>query len=505
LEYYSISGESDNCPPNLNEFVCYLKKTETHPVSRACGEESIWKRYKYTLINTLNESVYIAESEMKTSYGETTTSTYFENVASPGLCGLVSKVLVSLDGEPSGHLTFEYKFEDNMRISIVTLTGFDGKSTTKIETQDLYSGNLISKVDHEGLETRYTYNQSGQYTAIEVAPDTDRYAIKRFDYDYTQGNNSLLITGSKGHQQKYIYDGMGREVYHLSQDEFGDFQAINETHYDAEGRVAYSIERDWYNGEPVEYQTQYYYSLFGELDYTVLPNGNLLLSHFNPVKLTSITGTEGLSYDIVEHDINGKPVKESRFTPEGQLYSSSQRFYDSHGQTIKATDPLGYSSYYSYDYLGRSLTVTDPTNTVKSLEYAPNSADPLIAKIRVAGRVVGERTYDGLQRIVAETQGEVITSYSYRDNQTSPSEQSSSQQPTWSFDYDPLLKKNIRASTNSTLLTFEYDSSTGKLVGSKNENSKNSYQYDNQGRLIKEIRTINDEKYESTYAYSFLG
>ncbi|MGC9460321.1 RHS repeat protein [Vibrio genomosp. F10] len=505
LDYYSADGENSDCPPHPYGFICYLKKTETQPLNTHYGEKSIWKRYRYALITCLNDTDCIVETDVRTSYGETTASTYFQDPSVPGSCGLVSNIMVSLNGNSCGSITFEYKFINNERISYVTMEGFDGTTATRMETQDIYSGNLISKVDHEGLVTRYTYNENGQYTVIEVAPETDRYANKMFDYDYTQGSNSLLITGSQGHHQKFIYDGMGREVYHLSEDESGIFRIIGETHYDAESRVLYSIERDWYDSDPIEYTTRYYYNIFGELDHTVMPNGNVLLSKFDPVKLTTKTGIEGLSYDIIQYDINGKPVNESRFTSDGQFDSSSQRFYDSHGQTVKATDPLGHSSYYSYDYLGRSLTVTDPTNTVKSLEYAPNSADPLITKIRVAGRVVGERTYDGLQRIVAETQGEVITSYSYRDNQTSPSKQSSSQQPTWSFDYDPLLKKNTSASTNLSHLKFEYDSVTGKLISSENENSRNIYEYDHQGRLTKEVRTVNGVYYESIYKYSILG
>ncbi|WGV98277.1 RHS repeat protein [Vibrio sp. YMD68] len=505
LDYYPVEGKSGDCPPHPYGFICYLEKTETQPASTEYGEESVWKRYRYALITSLNDKECIVETEVRTSYGETTASSYFQDLSIPGSCGLVSNILVSLQGNACGSISFDYQFINHERISYITMKGFDGKSATRMETQDIYSGNLISKVDHEGLATRYTYNENGQYTMIEVAPETDRCAIKKFDYDYTQGNNSLLITGSKGHQQKFIYDGMGREVYHLSEDESGNFRTIGETHYDVESRVLYSIERDWHDSEPIEYTTRYYYNIFGELDHTVMPNGNVLLSKFDPVQLTTKTGIEGLSYDIIQYDINGKPVNESRFTSDGQFDSISQRFYDSHGQTVKATDPFGHSSYYSYDYLGRSLSVKDPTNSVKTLKYALHSTDSLITEICVSNTVVGERVYDGLQRITSETQGGNTTHYSYSGSQTNPSELITAQQKIWSFDYDPLLKKNTSASTNLSHLKFEYDSVTGKLISSENENSRNSYEYDSQGRLIKEIRTVNGAHYESIYTYSILG
>ncbi|MCC2525569.1 RHS repeat domain-containing protein [Vibrio coralliilyticus] len=505
LEYYPSEGENDNCPPHPYGFVCYLKNIETKPVSTEYNEQSVWKHYRYDLIMSLNDTVCIVESEILTSYGERTENTYFTDQSIPASCGLISTISVSLQGNHCGSMYFEYELVDHKRTSYVTMQGFDGKSATREETQDIYSGNLISKIDHEGLETRYTYNENGQYTAIEVAPETNRYSIKRFDYDYTQSNNSLLITGSKGHKQKFVYDGMGREIYHLSEDESGTLRTISEINYDAESRVSSSIERDWYDNNSVEYVTQYNYNIFGEIDYTTMPNGNILLSKFDPVTLTTTTGVLGLSYDVVQYDINGKPVEELRFTPDGQLYSSSQRSYDSFGQTVKATDPLGNSSYYYYDSLGRNVKVKDPNNSTKDIKYALNSTDPLITEICVSGTVVGNRVYDGLQRIISDTQVGRETYYSYSDSQASPSELILPQNIIWSFDYDPLLKKNIRAFTNLIELNFGYDSTTGKLVSSENENSINNYEYDHQGRLIRETRVVNNVSYESTYSYSILG
>ncbi|MBE4605676.1 RHS repeat protein [Vibrio navarrensis] len=505
FEYYPCEGEQNQCPAHPYQFICYLKSVETHPVSNTHGENILWNKYKYSLVSNLNDCSYIAESEMNTSHGETTKNHYFDDPNQPRTCGLVSNIEISLNDELCGILSFSYDLNNNERITHITMTGFDGQCATKSEAQNIYSGNLIYRVDHDGLITRYTYNENGQYTSIVVAPDTEKYSIKEFDYDCSSDGNSLLITGSQGHKQKFIYDGMGRQLYQLSEDNSGHFKIIEEIHYNENGEVDHSIERDWFGDHPMEYTTHYYYDLFGELSTTIRPSGNILISEFNPVKLTSKTGIEGLSYDIILNDINGKPLEETRFTSQGVQYSISKRYYDSHGQTIKATDPFGFSSYYTYDALGRSLSVTDPNGIVKSVCYSPYSLNQLITEISVSGKVVGERVYDGLQRIVSETQAGRKTHYSYDGCQINPSRMITAKECVWSFVYDPLLKKNIRAFTNSIEQTFDYHPTTSKLITSDNGISKNIYEYDKQGRVVQEIRIIDGKQYESSYVYSLLG
>jgi len=163
-----------------------------------------------------------------------------------------------------------------------------GQLRTVARSYDAGTGNLDSET-HSGCELvdgslstftlttgyDYTGTTAGGPTAIDgPLPGTDDR--ETFTYDPTRGDQILL---SRTHPllgtTSYLYDGFNRRVGVKDVNE-----VLLETQYDTMDRVTALIHRSSDTavpGDPVvagDLQTRYFYSAFGDLTCTVLPQGN---------------------------------------------------------------------------------------------------------------------------------------------------------------------------------------------------------------------------------------
>jgi RHS repeat-associated protein len=143
-------------------------------------------------------------------------------------------------------------------------------------------------------------------------------------------------------------------------------------------------------------------------------------------------------------------------------------------------------TYYTYDVLGNLLTVTDDATNVTNLSY-----DWLSRKTSMNDPDMGPWSYD----------------YDNNGNLTSQTD-AKSQTITMVYDaLNRLINKNYPAGSDMTNITYSYDSVSGDnygkglRTGMTDASGSSSYKYDNRGRQIQEIKTIDSTPYTTSYAY----
>jgi RHS repeat-associated protein len=161
--------------------------------------------------------------------------------------------------------------------------------------------------------------------------------------------------------------------------------------YDEAGKladvIAPTVSTESGGGAPVASHpvTTYGYDTFGDRVSSQDPDGNI-----------TTTG----------YDADGQPVSQTlpSYTPPGSsspITATSTRAYNSLGQAVSATDPLGNVTASTYDQLGDLATVTDPAGGVTHHTYDTNG--DRLSVTNPAG-AQSQATYDYLGRQLTATQ-----------------------------------------------------------------------------------------------------
>jgi len=179
--------------------------------------------------------------------------------------------------------------------------------------------------------------------------------------------------------------------------------------------------------------------------------------------------------------------------------------YDAVGNRTSMTDPSGVTSY-TYDYLNRLISVTNPDN--KTIHYQYDAGGNRTQLTDPAGGVT-VYSYDDDNRLIEVTKGASSTTYQYDSlgnlilailpNGTY-TEYAYNSQRNW---LTTLVNKN---STDATLTSFSYtyDNAGNRLSVAEHDGSAVVYAYDDIYQLTSETRT-GTNPYSITYQYDDVG
>jgi RHS repeat-associated protein len=238
----------------------------------------------------------------------------------------------------------------------VTQFGYDGV------------GNLTSITDPLGASTQIGYNAVGQ----PVSTTDPLGNVTRFAYDPV--GNLSGITDPLGHVSTRTYDGASRLL--TQTDPHGKASTFA---YDALNRLTQIVD-----------------PLGGVTHFTHDGNGNLL------------TVTDALSHTLT-HEYDAMDRLSRRIDPLGQAETFT---YDGNGNVIGMADRTGQATAFAYDALNRRMQASHADGSVTKFTYdaagrlvlADDSADP--------HRPI-TLSYDGLDRLVAETTSLGTVAYQY--------------------------------------------------------------------------------------------
>lgn len=313
-----------------------------------------------------------------------------QDVASPSADSYFSNVRIYEATEPVGKAIRQYDGDGNLVVSLQYHPNSTTTVTDALGQQTVYSydarGTLSRVEDPLHTETTKTFdsrfrpttivNAAGHtLTLIWSADGTDLLtktdpAGNRTDMTYDSLHNLTSVTDPRGFLTAYTYNGtlLTSKTDALNNATTYTYtpEGYLKTETDPAGRTTtYSYDSSGYRIAAVDFlghTTTYAYDDQGNLLDTTDPLGVVTHNEYDAAGwLIRVTR----NYDA------GRPQNDEN------LYNLvTQYVYDSHGNRVAMTDPLGRTTLYEYDSSNRLISITDPAGNKTSHRY--NAAGQLI-------------------------------------------------------------------------------------------------------------------------------
>jgi len=390
----------------------------------------------------------------------TTTQTYYDAWGNPTV---VTDAL--------GH-TARTVYDERSHQFPVAATNAKGQSTT---TQwDLRLGVPTVFTDANGAAAQIAYDNFGRVTT--VTPPGDAAPSARYTYPAVPFTAPFAVTVETRidaylpipqYQRSWtIYDGLGRVIQTQSEAE-GGLLVLSDTAYDQLGRpvaasTPYTVAAsggayrapDWNSLR----QTVTAYDLKDRVIAVTAPDGSVTQKAYQPWRELlldanghqTIYANDGLGRLTVVSECYGTYA-----TPTWGVTDPAVTRYthDAAGNLVRVMDALGHVTALSYDALGRKTAMDDPS--MGKWRYAYDLAGNLIRQTDAEGQTLVFE-YDELNRLIR--------------------------------------KSAVRESdTNTRIAEYAYDqglNGIGRRTTMTDTSGTASWQYDEQGRAIRETRTI---------------
>ncbi|WP_281882896.1 RHS repeat-associated core domain-containing protein [Paenibacillus sp. YYML68] len=399
---------------------------------------------------------------------------------------------VSKLSDPTGR---ELIFEYNSAGLVSKITGPDSRTYTyEYDNQN----NLIKVTDAMGHKRQYTYDALNR---IHKVTDANGHQVVRNEYDilgrivrqYDANDIISYFIYSDGTKERFIVNGKGVEFkFQFNQDmkqiqEVDAFGGINQTHYYVyfeDPNDAYT--NDWVNVTDLseEGSTASEYKRYMEIikkddrprrEYIYDRNQNLTTIEYdsrnNLVETTdALNNKETTVYDSKDNVITITDKK-----------GGVQRYeYDVEGVAlIKETDPLGYSTTYSYYtnepgivLKGLVKTVTDKRGNRTTYRYE-DIANHLTSITNVDGAVI-TRAYDSYGRILEEKDANGNVS---------------------KYAYNAMGLIIMKEDPYGNKVHLEYDKVGNKVAETDKLGNRTEYKYDAKNQLIEKKDSLGGIQY----------
>lgn len=533
-EYYPAEGDNDNCPPEPNGLIRFLKKKTIIPRKTAdYDSQSEFTEYTYSQLgdtrcvvqNTGKYSVgNLLIYEQATEYNSDSSSSEFGRV--------IALTEIRHDGETSytTRQVFTSTVSDGTLKQEITFTGHDGLTSTHSRNLSAFSGLLFSETDAQNVTVKYEYDLLGRIVSQIVAPDTEYENIVR--WDYTLGDNGPVTTrtDTSGNVLRTLFDSVGREIgrQQFSPDVTKQFYDIFSQSFDLLGRASTALTSDWLpdadKSTSFSLQTTLTNDDWGgvlaqnfsdntryvqESDPLALHRTNYMQGNVD--KTMRKTGSVTTSFDQESYLALTDTLMDASDTLQGtRLYG-----WDGWGQLRSETDEQGNVTKRTYDAFGRVLTQTLADCTVIARTYSPHLTGKQVASISVTGQdakgniktwLLGTQEFDSLGRLTKQVSGGRTTTYSYDGASSVPSLVMFPSGKTLQYTYIPELGNLISSVTaDDVTQTFSYDKSTGRLLLEMEGETVNEYVWNNSGTLAKETFIRGSQQTEASHSSTLAG
>ena len=370
---------------------------------------------------------------------------------------------------------------------LITIT--NALNHTRHLTYDPRSGQVLTSTDQNNVTTTTDYDALGRVTDVLGPNDSAALPTIRYEYDLSTVPirttvHARIQSGQPEELTTYTFsDGMGRTIQTRAPAEDPAKQVVNGAvefnnkgqvvkqwvpYYDASSSAYVPVSQISGLAPPV----QYTYDVMGRLLTTTDPDGSVSSATYND---WVVTATDALGHQ-------------------------TRRTSDAHGRLVKVEEinqGHTYTTTYTYDSLNNLATVTDHANHVTTLSY-----DSLSRKRHMADPDMGtwSYTYDAVDDLLTQTDARGVT---------------------MNFQYDALnrlTQKSYTVPSGSTIanpgpVAYTYDDANnqtqlyakGRLTDVAEVADGSRFEYDNQGRLTKEIRTVDGTLYAIQRSYDVLG
>lgn len=348
--------------------------------------------------------------------GHVTTFDYTELPQGCGSCTLVDQP--SRVVGPDGVVTSLLYDAEGRLLARTVATGTAAEATTLYAYDN--DDNLVSQTDPLGAVTRFTYDDE---------------------------HHRLTATDPLGRVTHWAYDGHGNMTGIIAPD-----GGITLSEYDAQDRLIKTTDA-------AGNVTRREYDAFGNLITLTDATGKITRHTYDGKRRTSTQFPDG-KRQTWEYDTVGRPVRET--SADGVVTTTSYDLGNRPTQVgrVIPNAPSG-STAYTYDAVGRRVSVTDPLGRITRWTY--DAAGNVLAEIRPDG-LQTSHTYDSRNRRTSTTDPAGNTTrfeYDSADNQTALTDARGN---TYRFTYDARHRKTAMVYPDGSQETWAYDLQ-GKLAG----------------------------------------
>jgi YD repeat-containing protein len=373
---------------------------------------------------------------------------------------------------------------------------------------------LLSVTHADNSVINYNYDANGLLLSVldqlGKVLESHTYDSRRRGLSSSKANgvDSLTIAYSPGGGSATLTDSQGNVTIYFSGDQFGSRRYLN------------SVGGTGCDSCVGRNTQQFSYDTSGNRTSSTDPNNNVANYSYDSngnvtqVSRPSSSGTQAWQYTWNSF---GEPLTTT--DPLGKVTTNT---YDTKGNLLTTKTPLGNTTTFTYDTKGELLTIKDPRLNVTTLTYTTAG---LLASIKDAQNNVTQFQYDArVNRTAVIDPLNQTTSYTF-DNMnrltkiTYPTSPATSVQ----FAYDYRGRRTPVTDANSKITTYGYDDAdrlvsvtdantqvTGYVYDSENNltqitdaaANKTSFVYDNLGRLK---QTTFPSTLVETYGYDSNG
>ncbi|MGN8122080.1 RHS repeat domain-containing protein [Pseudomonas sp. 22082] len=504
-EFYPVSG-GDNCPEDPLGFSRFPKKRTVSAAAE--GGASTVTYYDHALHPALEGAelafvLPVGERFFEVVDGvevlrSKTERSYLNSPKDPLRHGATKEQSITLNDKKTS-TEFSYELEgDRLRVKSST-RGFDGAVQTREKVLSTLTGLQTSEVGVDGEHIEHEYDAIGRVVCKTVASGTPYMAAIRWVYlaASKQQPATMVTTDPVGGEQKVSCDGMQRVITvqekdcdHPDKDGLIPTRTLYSALHDSVGHKVQVTLTDWRDGKPYPVSTCYEFDSWGQVNKTLHADGRVEHSEIDPVLRQQTNWLQGMGKTITHVNDFGKPLTIESFNLKNRSLGKTVYTYDGFGRTTSETDPVGNTTRYEYDVFDRIIRTVLPDASVVVADYAEHSDEGLPISIKVGDKVLGQKTYDGLDRLIQSTVGGRESEAGYEAGFTQPQWHKSADGKKTEFTYLRDLGGLLTERKAGELVTtMTYDPSGNPLTC--NENGKErSFNYYPSGRLKSETTTF---------------
>ncbi len=361
---------------------------------------------------------------------------------------------------------------------------------------------LVRRIQRNGTQITYEYDENGNMTQRILAPGTDNEIVYQYTYDDNGNQLTQTIAGDDNTLESEI-----TMVY----DDYGNMVSKTDPEGNTTTYTYNNLGMKLTQEDPRGNTWTFTYDDAGNMETQTDPLGNVTRYEYNAAgNRVSVTDAMGGVYEYT-YDANNRKL--SQTDPMGNTTVYERDF---EGKVLQETDAEGSFLVYEYDGLGRLISQGNSAGKQITYEYDENSAAGCTAcsnggldkpsVIRYPTMDV-RHVYDSLGRKIQElyeldggaTTHERSTSYDIMGNIT---DQTDMNGVTHTVEFDDINRKVKEIRPDGTGISYTYDKRKNMLSLTDANGHTTAFEYDRNNRLIKETRP---EGQETVYDYDENG